>query len=296
MKDKRSAAFLKKYYLPYDSGMNPDKREYEAAVADGAAVPLCVISHDEMISEIKMLAERISVQAAAKAFLYSLSSGDTRYRTVLSSLLWARALPQHKAVPDTYGCCKICGCTHGIGAPEETDLNRYGVFRFLPPVQYGNIPDIGCAEYVYNDLKEFEKLPPAEPCDNDNAVLNGIFAAVELMKPHNKASALITEIKKHGIIDTTANGIHFLLGVLSMCGILETQTNKGYLHSFTECSERGFEQDNDLYYPLKYWKGKDGINYDSVKELFPDFDSGKHSADSSAALTDKTAEKPPSIE
>ena len=37
MKDKRSAAFLKKYYLPYDSGMNPDKREYEAAVADGAA-------------------------------------------------------------------------------------------------------------------------------------------------------------------------------------------------------------------------------------------------------------------
>ena len=91
------------------------------------------------------------------------------------------------------------------------------------------------------------------------------------MKPHNKASALIAEIRGRKILDTTGNGIHCLLGVLSMCGILEGDEDKGYTHGFTDCARRGFYQDSDLYYPLKYWKGKNGVNYTAVNELFGGF-------------------------
>jgi hypothetical protein len=74
------------------------------------------MSHNEMIGEIKTLSERISLTSAAKAFLYSLSSGDMRYRSALSSLVWARSLPVHDPVPDSKEktdyhtpACMICG-------------------------------------------------------------------------------------------------------------------------------------------------------------------------------------------
>ena len=275
MFDKKAINLLKKYYLPYETDTTPSDDDIDYAVSVGILVPDITITHDEMISEIKDMSRRISVEIAGKAFLYSLSSGDTRYRSAISSLLWARALPEHSTEKATGGMCKVCGCTHGFDLPETIDLNRFGVFRYLAPLQYGNRPDLGRAEYVFNDLREFEKLPPAEPCERDYDILNRIFGAVSGMKPHNKASALITEIRKRGILDITGSGIHCLLGVLSMCGILETDENKGYLHNYTNSSERNLFQDNDLFYPLKYWKGKNGINNDAVNEIFGNFSSDK---------------------
>lgn len=69
--------------------------------------------------------------------------------------------------------------------------NRYGVFRYLPPIQYGNSPDYECAECVLNDLRELKKLPSVQPTDNDYDILNRIFGAVKQMKSHNKAVALM---------------------------------------------------------------------------------------------------------
>ncbi|MBR1824827.1 MAG: hypothetical protein IJ779_11455, partial [Ruminococcus sp.] len=208
MFDKKAIALLKKYYLPYNPDGKPTESEVKNAVAAGVLVPDSVMSHDEIISEIKALAQRIDMDSAAEAFLYSLSSGDTRYRTAISSLVWARSLPVHTASVSKYGTCEVCGCCHGLAKPETIDWNRYGVFRYLPPKQYGNTPEFTSAEYVLNDLREFEKLPAVSHTDEDINILNKILGAVKQMKSHNKSVALISEIRSRNILSATGNAIH----------------------------------------------------------------------------------------
>lgn len=282
MIDKKALTLLKKFYLPYKPKEQPSQADIDNALKSGVLVPDSAMTHDEIISEIKALAERLSLESAAKAFLYSLSSGDMRYRSAVSSLIWARALPVHelrsngvKKTEWRTPACVVCGCTHGFDGAENIDWNKYGVFRYLPPKQYGREPDYTCAEYVLNDLRGFEKLPAVEPCDEDYRILNGIFACVGEMKPHNMDTALLSEIHKRKFFDATGNAIHCILAVLSVCGILEGAEHKGFLHSFANFDEHGMGRDGLNFYPLGSWRGRDGVNYKAVEEVFGSFAGDK---------------------
>jgi hypothetical protein len=286
MVDKKALALLKKYYLPYNADGQPSEADIKMGIKSEVLVPDSAISHDEMISEIKSLSERISLETAAKAFLYSLSSEDMRYRTAVSSLIWARSLPEHDLLSDgaektewRAPSCVICGCTHGLNGAEMIDWNKYGVFRYLPPKQYGRSPDFTCAEYVLNDLREFEKLPAVEPCDEDYSILNGIFACVMELKPHNMDIALLSEIRSRKLINATGNAIHCILGILSICGILESDEQQGFLHGFTNSGDIGDYRDGLSFYPLFYWRGKNGVNDTAIKEIFGSFSGDKLSPD-----------------
>ena len=294
MLDKKPLATLRKYYLPYQPQESPSVSEMLTGVFAGVLVPNSRITHDEMISEIKELASRIPLAAAAKGFLYSLSSGDTRYRTAVSSLIWARSLPIHSSskIVRKYDSCPVCGCSHGLDHREEVDWNEYGVFRYLPPIQYGKEPNFSCAEYVYNDLREFEKLPAVEPCEEDYIILNSIFSAVNALKPHNMDTALVSEIRRSKILNATGNGIHCLLGVLSICGILEGSEKKGYLHYFTNSGDIYRYRDGLYFHPLYFWRAKNGVNYDAVKEIFGSFSGDKLTPDKAVLIAKKEVIKP----
>ena len=282
MTDKKALALLKKYYLPHKAEGEPSETELKNAMQCGVLVPDSAMTHDEIVEEIRTLSTRISLASAAKAFLYSLSSGDMRYRTALSSLVWARVLPVHECVSNGMEktewrtpFCTVCGCTHGFTAKEKIDWNRYGVFRYLPPKQYGREPDFGCAEYVLHDLREFEKLPAVEPCDADYRILNGIFACVKQLKPHNMDIALLAEIRSRKLLDETGNAIHCILGVLSRCSILESPEHRGFLNSFTNYDDRGLFRDGLSFYPLNFWRGRFGVNETAVNEIFGSFSGDK---------------------
>ena len=292
MQDKKALTLLKKYYLPYFREEKPSAGELETGVRAGVLAASSEITHDEMAAEIKRLSKRISLAAAAKSFLYSLSSGDTRYRTALSSLVWARSLPEHTAerTEGKPGSCAVCGCSHGLDGRESVDWNEYGAFRFLPPAQNGKSPDFTCAEYVLHDLREFEKLPAVEPCEEDYRILNEVFAVVGLMKPHNMDTALVSELRRRKLLRETGNAIHCLLAVLSICGILESAERKGFLHGFTNSGSMGNYRDGLSFYPLFFWRGNDGVNYDAVEELFGSF-SGDRLSPEKAVLSQKREEE-----
>lgn len=150
------------------------------------------------------------------------------------------------------------------------------------------MPDFECAEYVLNDLREFKKLPSVLPCDKDYDILNDIFGAAAQLKSHNKAVALVSELRTRKILNTTGNGILCLLGVLSICGIFETETEKGFLHHFTNHALFNLIMDNDFFYPLNFWKGKNGVNYSAVQEIFSSFSGNKLLPDK--AIVDETSE------
>ena len=61
MIDKKAIALLKKYYLPYRQDGQPSEAEKESAIKSGILVPDSSMTHDEIVVEIKKLAERISL-------------------------------------------------------------------------------------------------------------------------------------------------------------------------------------------------------------------------------------------
>ena len=299
MTDKKALMLLKKYYLSYKMEGQPSETEKMNALKSGVLVPDSFMTHDEIVAEIKALSKQISLDFAAKAFLYSLSSGDMRYRSALSSLVWARSLPEHEMISNgaektewSTPACVVCGCTHGLDTKESIDWNMYNVFRYLPPKQYGREPDYTCAEYVLNDLREFVKLPAVEPCDEDYRILNGIFACVKEMKSHNMDTALLAEIRKRKFFDATGNAIHCILGILSVCGILEDSENKGFLHGYVNFTEHGMGRDGLTFYPLNFWRGKDGVNYQAVNEVFGSFCGNRLDPDNAVISADETVKAP----
>ncbi len=78
--DKKALNLLRKYYINWrNADKEPTEKEWEYGLSKGVFKEPEEISHDEMINELKEYADIISLEDTAKAFLYSLSSGDVRY-------------------------------------------------------------------------------------------------------------------------------------------------------------------------------------------------------------------------
>ena len=252
----------------------PSGEERELCIKNGVLWEKEPVTHDEMISQIKRTAEKISLPKAAKAFLYSISSHDLRYRTILSSLVWAMSLPRHECEPSdvhrfigTYDC-KICGCEF---TPSDdltfSDEIRYHYDRLVPRIE---LMDICCAQYVLCDMEYFLTLPDVEPCDDDIDMLNRIFGLAGEITSANKVNALVKLMSSDLSLGLTAGDAYSVIGVLAACGIFDTPEHKSFRSGFVACRDRGFVYERDIYYPLNFWRGKHGINYGALKDIFGD--------------------------
>lgn len=265
MIDKEALAVLKK-----SQKHSLSEKEIQCCVKNMLLSPHEPLSHEEMIHRIKMLAEQIPLETAAIGFLYSISSGDLRYRTALSSLIWAKALPDHECVAGkVYGGsfrCKICGAEMSEQTKHtDFDIAKYGREKLFPSK---NFMDICCAGYVLNDLECFSLLPSVQACDRDFQIINRILGLSKELSPTNKITALLKLIPADKSLELSAANAYSVLGVLASCGVFDTPQNKSYASGFVNCCNRGFEYETDIYYPLNFWRGKNGIHYDAIKAIF----------------------------
>lgn len=226
------------------------------------------VPHNEFISQIKSAASAATTEKAVKGFLYSISSGDYQYRTALSSLIWANALPEHSCKPyrefNGIVTCEICG------EEFKDDISCVNMIkhcrdRLIPSKDF---IDTNCGGYVLNDLIEFAKLPDVDYCDKDIYIINRILGLAEEISPSNKVNALLKLIAAEESITLSSADAYSVLGVLSACGVFDTPEYKSCMSGFVPCSERSFVYETDIYYPLNMWRGKNGINYAAFKNVF----------------------------
>ncbi len=238
------------------------------------------VTHDELIQQIKSAAQAVSLQKAAEGFLYSVSSGDMRYRTALSSLIWANALPQHDCQQGynygEYYYCNVCGAKFSSDNMTCLDMLSHSREHLIPSK---NFMDICCAGYVLNDLVQFTKLPDVQHCDRDVYILNRIFGLAGEITSKNKATALLKLLRSEKELGLTEADVYSVMGVLSSCGVFDTPEHKSYADGFVPCTERMFEYETDIYYPLNFWRGKHGINYSAIGRFFSAEVCGRITAD-----------------
>ncbi|WP_455717354.1 immunity 26/phosphotriesterase HocA family protein [Anaerosporobacter sp.] len=264
--DSKARKILKKYKAWKDTLTD---EEIRYAIEQGVLYPQTSIPHNDVIAEVKYLSGVIDLDDTIRAFLYSLSTGANEYRTALASLLYAKALPEHKAVihgqNEKYRRCAICGLKMTSEQSEcEIQNSDYNAYRHFPD----GYQDICRADFVLFDLQQFQLLPKVDFTDDDLQMLNRIFGLVEELTSSNKIAALQQLITTEKVLPANKNEIYVVLGGLAACGAFDTPEHKGYASEFVLEQNKEFLYEYDLFYPLHFWRGKYGVNYDAVKRVF----------------------------
>lgn len=232
-------------------------------------------SHDDLLKELSEVQSSLDLKDLVNGFLHSLSTGKNHYRTALASYLFARSMPEHEVRREHVEglemekeACPVCGMRidEDHVCHVEDSLSRY--ILYYP--NNDTMKDIQTPEYALLDLKQFKELPKVSYTQDDIDILVNILKLAESMANHNNFTALQKLITKSKTVPASGAEINVILGVLSVCGVFQTPERRGYAEHFTACCERGFVgMSTELFYPLFYWRERNGINEKALEEFFP---------------------------
>lgn len=246
--------------------------EIKRGIEKGILLPPADRDHDEMIDELMELWKTLDPKDLVNGFLYSLSTGRNEYRTALASYYFAKGIEKHEPqkvyLTSGHDGCHYCGLPvdeKGMCHIEDS-LSRYALFY----PQYDTIKYMQRADYALFDLKQFKALPKVSYTKDDVDILVYILKSAADMGANNKFTALQKQITRARKSNLNGNDVNVILGVLSVCGVLQTPEHRGYAEKFTELGDRGFEgYETELFYPLYYWRGKHGVDKLSLAIVFP---------------------------
>ena len=243
----------------------PDDFEY--ALSRGVMFHPAERRHDDVIPELRQVAARIRPESVGSAFLYSLTTRDLAYRSALGSYSTAAWMPAHKH--SGAGRCSICGEYDRLGMREDLNvLNferlKWGGIRHDNPI------------YQLFDLTQFEKLPAVEATKEDCEILQSILAAA-LSLP---ADAWCRDLEKSisRFFPSSKSERESLLHILSYSGTIAPRERPGFFRDWPTIVQREQRPTGkiDWTYPIMWWYGRHGVNYEAVDHYFPTLRKRSH--------------------
>ncbi len=238
---------------------NTSPEDFAYAKNKGVMFDIYSIGHDEIITKLAKLVATLSLQRVSQAFLYSLTTRDLAYRSALGSYAMSFWMPPHSFVGDR--SCTICGDYHLSSAEDYNVLNferlKWGGIRHMSPL------------YQLFDLTEFLKLPEIKATDKDVSILRGIIKIIESLPATARPRDVEKAISAH--IKSSKSERDILIQILAYCGILQPKNRTGFFQEYTKPCEREHRPVNklDWNYPISWWQGSDGVNYEALKYYFP---------------------------
>ena len=208
------------------------------------------ITLDRALDVLERCFEAVSLEDAAQAFLYSLSSRDVDYRYILASYVYARSWFSF----DRGGTQEV---------PEELTGS---FFNWVKHKDGGIWGTIGKPIFF---LEQFASMERRVASDVDVEILRSILELANSMEDKASGSALATAIRTAKLLPCNQAEAIGVVETLGICGILETPGHPGFLHSFTPPLERDTgDLRQSLSYPLNWWHAVDGANWENAVEVF----------------------------
>ena len=208
------------------------------------------ITHDQALDVLERCFETVSLENAAQAFLYSLSSRDVDYRYILASFVYARSWfsfdrVQTQEVPE-----KLTG----------------SFFNWVKHKGGGIWGTIGKPIFY---LEQFVSMERRAASDGDVEILRLILELADSMEDEASGTALATAIRAAKLLPCNQAEAVGIVETFGICGILDTPGHPGFLHSFTPPLERDTgDLRQSLSYPLNWWCGANGVNWENAAEVF----------------------------
>ena len=275
-RDRKTRELVKRYFGFDDPTPCHDNLDHSLDIKRGIEKGVLIApadrSHDDLISELMNVWKDIDQADLVNGFLYSLSTGANQYRTALASYYFAKSMISHEAdrsrFPYGRKCCSVCGIDldeKGMCHVEDS-FSKYTLYY----PQNFTVDRIQRPDYALFDLKQFKELPKVKYKKEDTDLLIKILKLAKGMGSANKYTALQKLITKSKLLNASGNEINVILGVLSVCGVLQTPDHRGFAEKYTKRSEWGFEGfETELFYPLFFWKGRDGVDLKALENIFP---------------------------
>ena len=208
------------------------------------------ITHDQALDVLERCFEAVSLEDAAQAFLYSLSSRDLDYRYILASFVYARSW-----------------FSYDQGQTQEVPEKLTGSFFNWVKHKGGGIWGTIGKPIFY--LEQFASMERRVASDVDVEIARSILELADSMEDEASGTALATSIRTAKLLPCTQAEAVGIVETLGICGILEALGHPGFLYSFTPPLERDTgDLRQSLSYPLNWWRGADGVNWENAAEVF----------------------------
>ena len=210
------------------------------------------ITHDQALNVLEQVFDAVSLEDAAQAFLYSLSSRDVDYRYILASFVYARSW-----------------FSFDRGRTQELPQKLTGSFFNWVKHKGGGIWGTIGKPIFY--LEQFASMERRAASDADAEILRSILELADSMEDEASGTTLATAIRTAKLLPCNQTEAIGIVETLGICGILDAPGHPGFLHSFTPPLERDTGNlRQSLSYPLNWWCGANGVNWEHAAEVFGD--------------------------
>ena len=205
------------------------------------------ITLDQAFDVLERVFEAVSLEDVAQASLYSLSSRDVDYRYILASFVYARSW-----------------FSYDRGRTQELPEKLTGTFFNWVKHKGGGI----WGKPIFY-LEQFVSMERRAASDADVEILRSILELADSMEDEASGTALATAIRTAKLLPCNQAEAVGIVETLGICGILEAPGHPGFLHSFTPPLERDTgDLRQSLSYPVNWWHGNDGVNWENAAEVF----------------------------
>jgi hypothetical protein len=219
--------------------------------------------HDSWVRAALAAVRPLTAAEVSEAFLASLSTRRLDLRSALGSYAVARFLTEHEYQERPgHGRCAICGQPRRAAA-EAQDLNVLSFERF----KWGGVRT-DHIEYIAFDLEQFARAPRVTPTEADVSLGQQLIDQLRQLPADTTAAQAPAHLK---MIDGNKAERDIILGILGVCGILQTTSQPGYSRSFVPYCDRQLPARRfvDQHYPACWWTAADGVNTTALSIFLP---------------------------
>lgn len=267
--DKKAKDILFKTYWSaagWKSERFTDSDDFIYAKEKGVMFDPFTISHDDCVNRIVEIANNITMEQVAKAFLSSLSTRRLDWRSGISSYSMAKVLDAHKYEPVESGrsfldgkitnisyTCNGCQ-KHGVIGQKQYVNQDLNVLNF-ERMKWGGVGH-GELLYILFDLEQFTKEEITEPTKADIEIFKSILKAASSCNPGDYPSVLRDKLKDIPNFKSNKDERSSLMEILACIEILQP---KSY--------DRPIAGKHDWEF-IEFWRGEDGYNKEIVEKYF----------------------------
>lgn len=273
MIDKKAFRILSSTFWS-STGWRDDNRtapeDFKYAKSQGLMFDPITVTHDEIVDRAVTIATNTKPIDVADAFLASLTSRRLDLRSALGSYAAVRHLKRHRLAP-TVRCCEKCGEYHDRKKPK--DLNVLSFERF----KWGGVRH-DSPLYAWFDLERFSESECLRPSSEDKDCLAKILDVASSLSPAAKLAELVRGVAP--LFKSNDDERRVLISILGYAGVLQPKSQPSFFEAYVSKSDRDQTpwSKDDWPFPIQWWRGADGVNWEAAQHWFPGLTSGKRSS------------------
>lgn len=232
-------------------------------------------SHDNYFHATKELLNKLNYDELCDAFIYSIETGDLKYRTAICAYHILKTIPNHEFF-NVEGKSHMCSVCKWSDIPDYFRNSKMRFFwanynkclfyfegRFM-----GSNPNIENCNFI---LSEYLKLPKVKPTLKGWNIFKQVLLLSKELLPTQKIGAYKKIIIQKRILPLqNSKKVANLLDLLGYLNVLHSKNELGFSKKFVPFYEQKdpVEHKNDYAYPVCHWRASDGVDYVSLKEVF----------------------------